>query len=65
MSYSVCLECREMVIGYEKYCHKCVKSKKGNDYEFWKNHGYEYLQDPLRLEEINKDLKETKIQGDK
>lgn len=55
MSYSICLDCRSMVSSYEKYCFKCEKTKKQNDKDFWKNHGPEYLTDPLRTKELEKD----------
>lgn len=55
MSYSVCLECKDMVAGYEKYCPECSKDKTKNDKQFWKTHGYEYLDEPLRSHEIKKD----------
>lgn len=55
MSYSVCIECKEMVSGYEKYCGSCSVSKKSNDEAFWKTHGYDFLQEPKRSEEIRKD----------
>jgi len=55
MSYSVCLDCKNMVSRYEKYCGKCAPSKKSNDPEFWKTHGYDYLNEPLRTVELEKD----------
>lgn len=45
MSYSVCLACRNMVGGYEKYCDKCAEDHK-QDFHFWKTHDYSYLNDP-------------------
>lgn len=57
MSYSVCLECKAMVTGYQKYCPKCEHNKKDNlaYYGFWKDHGYEFYQEPLRTSELKKD----------
>lgn len=57
MSYSVCLECKSMVPGYQKYCPKCEYNKKENIdyYSFWKSHGYEFYQEPLRTQELKKD----------
>lgn len=60
MSYSVCLECREMVGGYQKYCSKCEKTKKQSDsyWDFWKTHGYEFYEEPLRTKELKRDSKD-------
>jgi hypothetical protein len=51
MSYSCCLDCKEMVSAYEKYCVKCARDKT-NDLHFWKTHGAEYYKEPLRSREI-------------
>lgn len=56
MSYSVCLNCRDMVEYLQKYCKKCeVKHNLKQDVYFWKTHGYEFLNEPKRSEEIKKD----------
>jgi hypothetical protein len=60
MSYSVCLDCKEMVGGYQKYCPECLpKYRQKEAYEFfWKSHGYEFLEEPKRGEEIDSDRTE-------
>lgn len=55
MSYSVCIECREMVSAYEKYCLKCEQGKRVNPPDFWKDHDYSFLEEPKRTQEIVKD----------
>lgn len=55
MGYSVCIQCKEMVSSYEKYCNTCSRNKKSNDGMFWRTHGYEFLSEPKRTEEIQKD----------
>ena len=59
MSYSICLQCKDMVSRYEKYCPLCAKTKKENDLEFWRTHGFDFLNEPQRSQELKKDEKET------
>ena len=54
MSYSVCLECQEIVSCYEKYCAKHEKQYQ-QDNDYWKTHGYADLQEPRRTEILNND----------
>lgn len=59
MSYSICLNCKEMVRQYEKYCDACERQHNlKNDKAFWKTNGYDYYQEPLRSNEIAKDRQE-------
>ena len=36
MSYSVCLNCHEMVSDWEKYCTECLEAGFQQDLEYWK-----------------------------
>ena len=54
MGYSTCLECKNMVSSYEKYCQKCAFGKR-NDLMFWKTHDYSFYNEPKRSQEIAKD----------
>lgn len=60
MSYSICLQCKDVVRRYEKYCDLCAKDKRENDLEFWRTHSYEFLNEPQRSQELKKDQKEQK-----
>ena len=55
MSYSVCLECMQMVYASEKYCSRCEKTKKSNPADFWKNRDGSFLQEPKRSQELARD----------
>jgi hypothetical protein len=59
MSYSVCLNCKEMVKSYEKYCDKCSCSFK-QDVDFWKNNGYDIYKEPNRSKHLQLDTKAEK-----
>jgi len=56
MSYSICLNCKNPVTAYEKYCPMCELIYK-QDETYWKNH---HFSDIDRDEELTKD----KIKGD-
>lgn len=51
MSYSVCLRCEKAVRQYEKYCDECAREYR-QDENFWKTHGYDYLEQPKKLQEL-------------
>ena len=55
MSYSSCLDCKEMVSSYNKYCPKCQPKYRTNDPGYWKTHGYDDFQEPRRSEELERD----------
>jgi len=42
MSYSVCINCEQMVPAYEKYCSKCLKRypQLNQTEDFWKHYHY-------------------------
>lgn len=62
MSYSICLQCKDVVRRHEKYCDLCAKDKRENDLEFLRTHGYEFLNEPQRSQELKKDKKDQKEQ---
>ena len=56
MSYSVCINCEQIVPAYEKYCGRCLKRypqlKQVDD--FWKNYVYTWdAARELARQEIN------------
>lgn len=59
MSYSVCLNCKEMVGSYEKYCTDCEDVLNvENTKLFWKNFDYsKKLDSDFINNEISKDRK--------
>lgn len=54
MSYSCCLNCKEMVGSYQKYCRECEKKFK-QDEKFWETASYEIYKEPKRSEHLEKD----------
>lgn len=45
MSYSICLKCKDIVGGYEKYCQECAKRYHQNR-SFWGyNNAHDYFHD--------------------
>lgn len=59
MSYSVCVNCQDMVSMYEKYCPKCIKAYGLPDVPmFWKTTGLPATKDSFEMKcmkEVAKD----------
>lgn len=56
MSYSICLNCEEMVPRYEKYCRVCVMVYDlRQDEEYWRTHKWP-ADTRDRRDEINRDM---------